>query len=129
MIDTFNDRHGQLSDYGRGALPRCARATWSLAKLHLSAQDRVGFLAYGRIGLWLPPGGGDRARYRLLDTLITLGTAASAGDASWSVSPQRAVPPDALVVAFTPLWDSRIIAVLQNLKRAPAATLSSWLSA
>lgn len=118
MIDTFNDRQGHMSPAGREALARCARATWSLAQLHLRAQDRVGFLSQGRIGLWLPVGGGDRARYRLLDTLLALGGQAAGEHASWSLPPLRAIPPAALVVAFTPLWDSRIVPTLHQLKRA-----------
>lgn len=118
MIDTFTDVAGSISAVGKEALARCARATWSLARLHLAAQDRVGFLAYGRVGMWLPGGGGDRARYRLLETLLEVGTRTSSVNGSWIAAPTKAIPPAALVVAFTPLWDTRIIEPLRELRRA-----------
>jgi hypothetical protein len=68
--------------------------------------------------MWLPTDGGDRARYKLLDALLVLGTQAASGAGSWTINPQRVIRPAALVVAFTPLWDTRIVYVLHQLKRA-----------
>jgi uncharacterized protein (DUF58 family) len=118
VVDTFNDQPGDLSPVGRAALERCARAAWGVANLHLSAQDRVGFLAHGRVGMWLTPSGGDRARYQLLDALLELGGAVNAGSSKRSIDAARAVPPNALVVAFTPLWDWRIVDLLHRLRLA-----------
>jgi uncharacterized protein (DUF58 family) len=116
VVDTFNDQVGDLSPVGRVALEHCARAAWGVATLHLAAQDRVGFLAHGRVGLWLSPTGGDRARYELLDTLLELGGAVNSGGFMRTFAGIRAVPTNALVVAFTPLWDYRVIELLQQLR-------------
>lgn len=116
VVDTFNDQVGEMSPIGRAALERCARAAWGIASLHLAAQDRVGFLAHGRVGLWLTPTGGDRARYELLETLLELGGTVNAGGFTRTFAGVRAVPANALVVAFTPLWDHRVIQLLQQLR-------------
>jgi uncharacterized protein (DUF58 family) len=53
--------------WNREALARAARAAWAVASVHLRAQDRVGLLAQGRSTAWLPPQGGRRARWMLLE--------------------------------------------------------------
>ncbi len=116
LVDTFLDDRGGSSLLGQAALARCARAAWAMAQVHLAAQDRVGFLAFGRVGGWLPPGGGDRARYALLETLLTVGGTLAKGELSWSRTPERVVPPAALVVGFTPLWDARMVDTMQSLR-------------
>jgi uncharacterized protein (DUF58 family) len=116
LVDTFLDDRGGSSLLGQQALARCARAAWSVAQVHLAAQDRVGFLAFGRVGGWLPPGGGDRARYALLETLLAVGGTIAKGELSWGRTPERVVPPAALVVGFSPLWDRRLVSTLQALR-------------
>jgi uncharacterized protein (DUF58 family) len=119
LIDTFGDSvAGRPSSLNRAAIARAARASWALAQVHLAAQDRVGFLSYGRVGSWLPPGGGDRARYRLLSSLLELGGDVADGTLRWGLHPERAVPTNALVVAFTPLWKAHSLGPLHALRRA-----------
>lgn len=119
LVDTFGDSASSVpSTVSREAVARAARAAWALAQLHLAAQDRVGFLASGRVGAWLPPGGGDRARYRLLATFLELGADVADGTARWGLHPERLVARDALVVAFTPLWRPQSVPPLVNLRRA-----------
>jgi uncharacterized protein (DUF58 family) len=103
LLDSF------LSDELRSteALARAARAAWAVASVHLKAQDRVGLLARGRTTSWIPPRGGRRARWLLLDELLAVG-----GDAQDRLRPARRsgriiVPTDALVVGVTSLgWHS-----------------------
>ena len=116
LVDTFLDDRGGSSLLGQQALARCARAAWAMAQVHLAAQDRVGFLAFGRVGGWLPPGGGDRARYALLETLLAVGGTIAKGELSWGRTPERVVPPAALVVGFSPLWDRRLVSTLEALR-------------
>lgn len=105
LLDTFfsNDRTGAE------ALARAARAAWAVAAAHLKAQDRVGLLARGRTAAWLPPQGGRRARWLLLDELLAVGGAA---EDEWQPPRQRGrvlVPTDALIVGVTGLgWESFI---------------------
>ena len=116
LVDTTADAYSETSLVGHEALARSAQAIWALARLHLAAQDRFGFLAAGRVGGWLHPAGGDRARYQLLETLLTVGGKVAAGEVQQTVPPERVVPPAALVIGFTPLWDERSASTLYRLR-------------
>jgi uncharacterized protein (DUF58 family) len=100
------------------SLARAARTGWAVASVHLRAQDRVGLLARGRTTAWLPPHGGRRARYMLLDELLAIGRAAE--DLHWR--PRRGgratLPHDALVVAITSLQSRDFIHELLHFRRA-----------
>ena len=100
------------------ALARAARAAWAVASVHLRAQDRVGLLARGRTTAWLPPQGGRRARWLLLEELLTVGAAA---DDLWS-RPRRGgravVPKDALIVAVTGLHSQLFSQTVLHYRRA-----------
>jgi uncharacterized protein (DUF58 family) len=107
----------------RESLARAARAAWAVASAHLQAQDRVGLLAQGRSTAWLPPRGGRRARWMLLDELLAVG-----GDAE-NRRPRRlraraVVPPDALVVGITGLRWPWFIGDLLHHRRAGRATVA-----
>jgi uncharacterized protein (DUF58 family) len=96
-LDAFNDGSAGSTE----ALSRAARAAWALASMHLRANDRVGLVGLGGSMQWLPPAGGRRARYRLLDTLLEVG-----GDAVDQVAKGRShpqVPASALLIVLTPL--------------------------
>lgn len=85
------------------ALARAARAAWAVASTHLEAQDRVGLLAQGRTAAWLPPQGGRRARWLLLDQLLTVGGAAEDIWRRRRLGGRVVVPADALIVGVTAL--------------------------
>ncbi len=85
------------------ALALAARTAWAVASAHLRAQDRVGLQAQGRSVAWVPPQGGRRARWMLLEELLGVG-----GEAADRWRRQRrfgrpVVPADALVVGVTSL--------------------------
>src|SRR5690606_27861570 len=62
---------------------------------------------------WLPPAGGRRAKYRLLQTLLSIG--GDVADRTIASTPLRiAVPPSALVFALTPLQSPRFINALET---------------
>jgi uncharacterized protein (DUF58 family) len=85
------------------ALARAARAAWAVAAEHLLAQDRVGLLTIGKTVAWLPPTAGRRARYLLLDELLSVGAVAEDWRAGRRPSGRTDVPPDALVVGVSTL--------------------------
>jgi len=113
-----------FSDEGSGmeALARAARAAWAVASVHLRAQDRVGLLAQGRTTAWLPPRGGRRARWMLLDELLSVGRAAE--DMSWRRrrGSRLVVPSDALVVGVTTLRSQTFVPELMRYRRAGHTT-------
>lgn len=105
------------------ALARAARAAWSVASAHLRAQDRVGLLARGRTAAWLPPRSGRRARYMLLDELLTVGRAVE--EVSLRRVPHRTVvPADALVVGISSLYSQTFARDLLRHRRAGLATVA-----
>lgn len=94
-----------------GSLDRAARIVWSIARHHLDAGDRVGLLASGATPVWLSPVSGRRARWQVLDALLTVGSRV-AGSRPPSATTQRrasgsgrdvALPADAIVVGVSPL--------------------------
>ena len=109
----FSDERGSTE-----ALARAARAAWAVASVHLRAQDRVGLLARGRTTAWLPPRGGRRARWLLLEELLAVGGAAD----DLRLRPRRdrraVVPPDALIVALTGLRSQGFTQELLHYRRA-----------
>lgn len=106
------------------ALARGARAAWAVASAHLRAQDRVGLLVQGRSTAWLLPRAGRRARWMLLDELLTVGRAAE--DAAVHRPPRGriVVPPDALVVGVTDLRSQTFAPYLLRYRRAGHATVA-----
>jgi uncharacterized protein (DUF58 family) len=85
------------------ALARAARAAWAVASVHLRAQDRVGLLARGRTAAWLPPHGGPRARWLLLEELLTVGQAAEDLIQKRQFRRRVGIPAGALIVGVTSL--------------------------
>ena len=102
LLDTFADGVGTASVTAQAALTRAARAAWSVAQLHLDVQDRVGLAAQGRVVTQLRPRSGDRARYDLLNTLLSIGGLVTAGESAHGRQPLSRLPANALILAFTP---------------------------
>jgi uncharacterized protein (DUF58 family) len=83
------------------------RAAASLATAYLARKDRVGFIGYGGVIHWVKPGSG-RAQYeRLADALSRAGVVFTYVAKDLAVVPPRVLPPQALVIAITPLLDRR----------------------
>lgn len=119
LLDAFFEK----DEVSREGLARAARAAWAVAAAHLRVQDRVGLLAVGRTTAWLPPRGGRRARWLLLDELLTVGRAAE--DLRYRRGFARpTVPADALVVGVTGLRSLDYIRDLVHHRRAGHTTVA-----
>lgn len=116
LIDTASDAVIDASEIARAALARSARAAWALASVHLSAHDRVGLLTHGDVNTWLSPNGGDRARYQLLEAMLGMGGDMASRRQRLAASGERLIPPSALVVGVTPLWNGQVVQTLQSLR-------------
>ena len=114
---TFSDGSGRTE-----ALARAARAAWAVAAVHLRAQDRVGFLATGRTAAWVSPQGGRRARWVLIDELLTVGGAAENESRRRRHSRRVVMPSDALVVGVTSLRARAVSQRLLHFRRTGHAT-------
>jgi uncharacterized protein (DUF58 family) len=112
----FVDSFAELRRGSSSSLDLAVRAAATLAAHYTRRRDRVGLISFGGYLRWLAPGSGLAQLYRivdaLLDTEITLSHAWRAID----LVPARTLPPQALVVALTPLLDERSIRALLHLR-------------
>ncbi len=112
FLDSFAEaRRGDTS-----TLDLALRAAATLARGYIAKRDRVGLIGFGGSLRWLQPGTGEAQLYRiceaLLDTRILLHYA-------WrdiAVVPARVLPPQALVIALSPLLDERSVHALHDLR-------------
>jgi uncharacterized protein (DUF58 family) len=112
FLDTFADARSD----GRSTLDLAVRATASLASAYLERRDRVGLVSFGGVLRWLTPGMGAVQRYRIVDALLESEIVFNYAWKDVSVIPARVLPPQALVVAVTPLLDDRAVEALADLR-------------
>jgi uncharacterized protein (DUF58 family) len=112
FLDTFADARAG----GRSTLDLAVRATATLASRYLERRDRVGLVSFGGILRWLTPGMGMSQRYRIVDALLASEIVFNYAWKDVSIIPARTLPPQALVVAVTPLLDDRLVEALADLR-------------
>ena len=112
FLDTFADARAG----GRSTLDLAVRATATLAARYLERRDRVGLVSFGGVLRWLTPGMGAMQRYRIVDALLESEIVFNYAWKDVSVIPARVLPPQALVVAVTPLLDDRAVEALSDLR-------------
>lgn len=112
FLDTFADaRTGN-----RSTLDLAVRVTATLAARYLERRDRVGLVSFGGLLRWLTPGMGMAQRYRIVDALLESEIVFNYAWKDVSVIPARVLPPQALVIAVTPLLDDRAVEALADLR-------------
>jgi uncharacterized protein (DUF58 family) len=112
FLDTFADaRSGK-----RSTLDLAVRVTSTLATHYLQRRDRVGLVSFGGLLRWLTPGMGIGQRYRIVDSLLESEIVFNYAWKDASIIPARTLPPQALVLAITPLLDDRAIEALADLR-------------
>jgi uncharacterized protein (DUF58 family) len=112
LVDATSD----VGKPGESALDLGLRGAAGAARAYLAGRDRVGVITYQWGGArWLAPSLGRRQEYRIIDVLIEADTGYSRG-AVFSRLPRAALPPGALVVAFSPLLDHRFVEALRDMR-------------
>jgi uncharacterized protein (DUF58 family) len=112
FLDSFADvRRG-----AQGTLDDAVRAAATLAERYLVAKDRVGLVNFGGVLNWLRPGTGLVQRYRIVEALLNTEITLSYAWKEIDVLPRGTLPPNALVLALTPLLDDRAIGALLDLR-------------
>jgi uncharacterized protein (DUF58 family) len=112
FLDSFAEARGP----GKRTIDQAVRAASSLANAYLERRNRVGLVSFGGVLRWLPPEMGMRQQYRIVDALIETELVRSYFSTTVEVIPRRVLPPQALVIALTPLLDQRTINALLDLR-------------
>jgi uncharacterized protein (DUF58 family) len=99
LLDSFAEaRRGD-----RSTLDPALRAAGTLAARYLQQKDRVGFVTFGGILNWLLPTTGAVQLYRIVDAMLDTQIVLSYAWRDIATVPPRTLPPQALVLALTPL--------------------------
>jgi uncharacterized protein (DUF58 family) len=112
----FVDSFAEARRGGSGTLDFAVRATAALADAYVRRRDRVGLISFGGMLRWLQPGMGTVQLYRVVDALLDTEIALSYYWPDLEVIPRRTLPPNALVVALSPLLDRRSVGALLDLR-------------
>jgi uncharacterized protein (DUF58 family) len=100
---------------GMTSLDLVLRGAAGAVTRYLAARDRVGLVIFAGHLSWLAPGQGQRHYQRLLDLMMaTPGGWERAG--GLTRLPRAALPPGALIIAFSPLLDPRLIEALRDVR-------------
>lgn len=110
------DASQRLGFQSADGLRRSVRAALGLARMHLDAQDPVGMLLAGDGARWIPPELGRMHLHRLTDALLDLSTARWAEGLPTAAQAVRRIPADAIVLAVSPLIDSRFAELVVSLR-------------
>ena len=112
FLDTFAEER----ELGRTTHLRAVRAAATLAHGYLQRKDRVGLVGFGAFVTWFTPQSGMRQLYTIVDHLLTSEVVESYTRPGVTLLPPRTLPPKALVIALTPLFDNRTARALIDLR-------------
>ena len=115
-IVLFVDSFAELRRGSASTLDLAVRAAATLTDRYVRRRDRVGLISFGGYVRWLEPGGGLAQLYRIIDALLDTEIMLSHAWKAIDIVPARTLPPQALVVAFTPLLDERSVRALLHLR-------------
>lgn len=103
LLDTLSE----VGPPGATVVDAAVRGAADLAAAYLARKDRVGLIEYGGQLRWLKPGSGRAQFQRLLDTLLDASVVFTYVSRDLDLVPPRILPPQALVLALSPLLDPR----------------------
>jgi uncharacterized protein (DUF58 family) len=112
FLDTFTEARRDAAS----TLDLALRAAAALARHYTQRRDRVGLVSFGGVLRWLQPGSGITQLYRIVDALLDTEILLNYAWKDIAVVPPRTLPPQALVIALTPLLDERSVNALLDLR-------------
>ena len=115
-VIVFLDSFSEVAGGGDSTLLMAVRAAATIVRHYLRRRDRVGLVGFGGTLRWQVPQMGIRQAYRIIDALLSTDAALSYAWKGVDVIPSQTLPPKALVIAVTPLLDSRTIAAMVELR-------------
>ncbi|WP_226863265.1 DUF58 domain-containing protein [Mycolicibacterium baixiangningiae] len=111
LVDTYPQPTGPAT----AATERIARGAVQVVQSALRYGDRAGLVTLGsRRTRWLAADIGQRQFYRILDVLMA---AVESDSTTGTLAPQAAVPPGAIVVAFSTMLDTEFALALIDLRK------------
>jgi uncharacterized protein (DUF58 family) len=111
LLDTLSD----VGPPGDTVVDRAARGATALAAAYLARKDRVGMVEYGGQLRWVRPGSGRAQFQRLADALLDASVVFTYVARDVELIPRRILPPQALVLALSPLLDARFVRAATDL--------------
>jgi uncharacterized protein (DUF58 family) len=111
MLDTLSE----VGAPGATVVDAAVRGAATLAAAYLARKDRVGLIEYGGQLRWVRPGSGRAQLQRLLDTLLDASVVFTYVTRDVDLIPPRILPPQALIVALSPLLDARFVRAATDL--------------
>lgn len=112
LVDTYPQAPGPATE----ATERTVRGAAQVVQSALRSGDRAGIVALGgRHPRWLGADIGQRQFYRVLDTVLAVGSGFET--MTGTLAPRAAVPPGAIVIAFSTLLDTEFALALINLRK------------
>ena len=111
LLDTLSD----VGPPGASVVDAAVRGAADLAAAYLARKDRVGLIEYGGQLRWVKPGSGRAQFQRLLDTLLDASVVFTYVIRDLDLVPPRILPPQALVLALSPLLDARFVRAASDL--------------
>jgi uncharacterized protein (DUF58 family) len=115
-VVVFLDSFAEARRGAHGTIEPAVRAAAALTERYLRRRDRVGLVSFGGTLRWLVPGTGATQLYRIVDALLDTRILLSYAWKSIDIVPVRTLPPQALVIAVTPLLDERAVGALLDLR-------------
>jgi uncharacterized protein (DUF58 family) len=115
-VVVFLDSFTEVRATAGGTLDLAVRAADSLVEAYLAEHDRVGLVGFGGLVRWLTPASGLTQRYRIVEALLETEVFFSYAWKNIDVLPRRTLPPQALVIALTPLLDERSVNALLDVR-------------
>ena len=114
FLDTFSD-----VDLGnKSTLDLTVAGAAAIVERHLRHNDRIGLVSFGGTLRWLTASMGRTHAYRIADFLLDVNATFSYAWKHIEGLPRKTLPPEALVVAFSPLIDKRALRALQGIGAA-----------
>jgi uncharacterized protein (DUF58 family) len=112
----FLDSFTETRRAGASSLDMAVRAAASLATRYIADRNRVGLVGFGGVLRWLVPGMGAAQLYRIVESLLDTEIVLNWAWKDIDIIPRRTLPPQALVLALTPLLDDRAVDALADLR-------------
>jgi len=119
LLDVLHEA-GRSGGVGGAAsvLDTTVRSAAAIAEHYLTRGDRVALLEYGFRSRWLRPGSGRRHYLTALQWLLDVAPTDTPYEPTSGAFGTTLIPSHALVIVFTPLLDTRTVAMLARMARS-----------